>query len=158
MRCETSKSLHRGPCADDFVWSSRHLMSFLNCLELIAAMAGVAVAIIVTVSPRFGAASWTLGLFLLLGSVSAGLLGLAPMTGMSLPRSAFLSFESLLLCSAAGCLASCSLGRPDYIRQLKTKRWSCTTIVVTLAAFVAGLYVYHPIKPEHALIALGPVG
>jgi putative PEP-CTERM system histidine kinase len=133
-------------------------MNALNWVELLASATGFVVAIVVTLFSRFGPASWTLGLFLLSGSLSAGILGFGPAMGWSISQRGLLCLETLVFCGVAGCLASCSVGRRDYVGQLKTKRWSSTAIVVTAPILVAGLYLYSPLAAEHALIPLGRVG
>src|SRR5688572_3064563 len=134
-------------------------MDLLTLIELIAAIAGLALAVTITLFPRFGSASWTLLLFLVPGCTAVGALGVAGLTVWPAEDSTLLAFSLLLSCAAGGFLASYALEREDYSRQFKKHRWFFAAITLSAPALVVSLYLAQPLPLESfQAVRLGPAG
>jgi putative PEP-CTERM system histidine kinase len=133
-------------------------MTALSWVELMAASAGIAVAMTVALSPRLGPGSWTLSAFLLAGAFSAGVLATGSWFGIQPLRSVFLALEGLVFCSSIGCFASYTFGRKDGAEGFRSKRYLLAAILLSAPAVVAGLQVNAPPMTGHSIVQLGPAG
>jgi putative PEP-CTERM system histidine kinase len=135
-------------------------MDVLNYYEILAALAGFAVSILLCVFPRFGTASWLVALTLVPAVVACGIVGLAPTLQWSHEDAVFLSFASLIICVGSGCLASYSLERAEFRSELRRNRWFFAGICAAVPILISSLYAFRPVveNPSVDLIALGPGG
>jgi putative PEP-CTERM system histidine kinase len=109
-------------------------MILLNVIGTAATLAGLVLAVMLVLLPRFGPSSWILVLFLIPGSLSTGFLEAGAWMGWPANESSLLSFMCLLFCGAGGCMASYIIGRENYLSEFK--KHSVFLGIVSLAALV----------------------
>ena len=119
-------------------------MLFLNFIEILSAVVGLVLSVLLYVFPRFGRASWMLVLILLPALASSAVLAGGSLLFQSPDDSVFLSFACLILCAATGCVASYTFERADYRSDLKRNRWFFITISAAAPILVGALYVFRP--------------
>lgn len=135
-------------------------MSMVDLFQTLSFVAGLGIALLVIVFPRFGPASWQLALFLLPACTSAAVQAFG--TGLSPGLSLKLSFSLVILAAAGGYVASFTIDREDYLKVLKAKRLSMISISVASFTLIALLFIARsPVEdlqlPE-GFVAIGPVG
>jgi putative PEP-CTERM system histidine kinase len=119
-------------------------MSLLSLVEILAALVGLVVSITVFVFPRFGSASWILGLSLAPGFMSTGVLGVGPLIGWLPNDLLFLAFSCLVISSTGGCLTGYTLERENYLELLKNSRWFFVGLSLAAPVLIAALYMLRP--------------
>ena len=119
-------------------------MSILNYIEIIAAVAGLAVSILLCAFPRFGLTSWMLALALVPAVVMSAIQGLAPRLHWLRDELVLLSFACLVLCTAGGCVTSYMFERADFAAELKRNRWFFIVILALAPILIASILVFPP--------------
>jgi putative PEP-CTERM system histidine kinase len=135
-------------------------MEVLNGLEILAALVGLVLSVLLCILPRFGPTSWVLALVLLPASSACASLGLGGFLFPSEDDYVLLSYASLVLCGACACVASYIFERADYRSDFKRNRSFFLTLSAIAPILVAALYVFRPYlagAPEHH-VPLGPAG
>src|SRR5262245_5236534 len=135
-------------------------MYTLNYIEILAALAGLALSLLLAAFPRFAAGSWMLVLILVPASFSSAVLGVAPLLGWLPEDVVFASFTGLLLCAAAGCMASYILERANFRSELQKNRWFFISVSAAAPILAGTVHLFRPTlsDPTPGLIALGPGG
>jgi putative PEP-CTERM system histidine kinase len=135
-------------------------MDVLHYLEILAAVTGLALAVLLCAFPRFGPTSWVLALTLVPAFLTSAIQGMAPLIQWGQEDVVFSSFACLIVCAAIGCLASYMFERAEFRSDLTKNRWFFVAILATAPVLVAGLYAFRPASTDATvgLIALGPFG
>src|SRR5262245_25202163 len=119
-------------------------MDVMGAVEIASACLGIALGMLLCISPRFGPASYLVALTVLLASASSAALALAPVLGFSPDAAVSLAFSSLLLCGAIGWLTSYTVERADCFRRLENNRWFFSIIPAISPLLIIGLYIFRP--------------
>ena len=135
-------------------------MDVLNYIDILAALGGLALTILLCLFPRFGQASWAVVLMLLPALLASAIQGIAPVLSWTSDDVGALTFVCFIACVAAGCIASYSLERADFRSELKKHRWFFLTVCAAVPILTACLYIFRPTAtdPGVDLVALGPGG
>lgn len=125
-----------------------------NALELLAALAGLILAVVVAVVPRFGPASWTLSVFLVPGALASASLGLISLVPAWTFRSATtFALSALVVCAAGACLAGFTINRDDYAGHLRKRRWSAGALAAAVPVILLLTHAF-PASPAGHYSAL----
>jgi putative PEP-CTERM system histidine kinase len=136
-------------------------MILLDLVGIAATLAGLVLAAVLILLPRFGSSSWIVVLFLLPASLSTGIPEVQLWMGWSAYESSFLSFVCLLFCGVGGCVASYTVERENYLSQFKRHAVVFGGIALAAPAIVSGLYLWRMPSDDAValqLIPLGPFG
>src|SRR5689334_17886363 len=98
-------------------------MQVYEIFELLAAAAGLAVATLLFIFPRFGPPSRLVAVVVLSGALCAAVVGGAPMLKWAADSGLLLAFVLLLACGTLGWIAAYGVERADFPRQWKKHRW-----------------------------------
>jgi putative PEP-CTERM system histidine kinase len=133
-------------------------------VELFSTVVGLAGAIVVFFSRKFGPASWLLALFLAAGGATSAILLFGSQTSLADDGGIFrIAFASLLLCAPLGLFFTWTVGRADYRQALGERRRVLLLLIIALPLTLASIFFLRPALGEEQIMpmgftALGPGG
>src|SRR5262249_34585462 len=136
-------------------------MDMLATIEIVSGCVGMSLLVLLCLFPRFGPATWTVVVSLVLGSVASMMLSIAPLLGWSAPQAALLAFVAMLMYGTSTWLATYTVERADFATQLKDHRWFFVFIGLLGPSLAVMLYFLHPpLNPDSNLpmVSLGSIG
>jgi putative PEP-CTERM system histidine kinase len=115
-------------------------MPYIAVMQLLPAFAGMALSLLAVLFRRFGPASWVLALFLLPAALTCAALAAPRLWGLSPEESLKIAYSLLILTAPGGLLASYTIDRADYLKELKRKRISAGVILIAAPCLLGALY------------------
>jgi|GEM_PF-1092104 len=133
-------------------------MFVLGFVQTLSFIVGIIASILNLAFRRFGAASWLLSIFLILGAFASGTLAFATFfDGWQLAGAARLSFSFLVAAAPLGLIVSYTIDREDYLRYLRERRFSTGFIMLASAVLIASLYLIPNSIPTTVQLPAGQV-
>src|SRR5262245_45506707 len=135
-------------------------MRVLNYIEIIAALEGLGLSILLCAFPRFGPSSRMVVLILVPALLASAIQGISPTLLWAPDTTAFLSFACLILCAAAGGVTSYLFERASLKVRLRKHPWFFSIVLAAAPILIGGLYLLKTPSPVVTPdgVALGPAG
>jgi putative PEP-CTERM system histidine kinase len=137
-------------------------VQLLDAIEIVSAVAGAVLVGLLALFPRFGRASWILGMALIPGIAACVTLGAASWLQLGFEKSILYPFSFLILCSAGGCAASYTIEGEIDATAIRKRRLLLAAL--SAAAFGTAGALHFGQSPVAGLgdpqtgLALGPAG